>query len=157
MKFKCAECGSSDIKKIVAIYDQLKILKSSKSLGVGMGGGRLGIGAMGTTGVNAPLLLKKIKRKMPGGGPALWPGLVSVILCWAGFSVIFPFLQGNPGGEVPDETLFFWIWGIATGLFGAFWISAWYAFLKDDPKVKNRASRTWYCFSCGAFSIQKKK
>tara|TARA_B100000795_G_C22525789_1_gene333158 strand:- start:66 stop:533 length:468 start_codon:yes stop_codon:yes gene_type:complete len=155
MKFNCAECGSSDIKKIVAIYDQLKIHISSKSLGVGIGGGRLGIGAMGTTGVNAPLLLKKIKGRMPGGGPSLWPGLVAVIFSYSQFAFIFEFLP--PGGEVPNETQFYWIVGIVTGLIGAFWISAWYAVFKDEPKVKDRASRTWYCFDCGTFFVKKKK
>ena len=78
-------------------------------------------------------------------------------MCYAGLAVIFPALMPNSDGDVPDETLFYWIWAIATGLFGVFWISSWYAYLKTDPKVKERASRTWYCFSCGAFSVQKKK
>ena len=61
----CGNCKSRDLKQIGAVYDQLKVSSSGRAVGVGMSGGKLGVGAMGTSGISQPELVKKIERQLP--------------------------------------------------------------------------------------------
>ena len=139
----CGNCKSRDLKQIGAVYDQLKVRSSGRAVGVGMGGGRLGVGAMGTSGSSQPELVKKIERKLPKK-----MNIIKLVI----FGIL-TFLFYGP-------TFSYGIEGNAVGLIiGTIFLILTYVEFDNGKNYKknlDRSNRTWYCFSCGQFRIYKK-
>lgn len=148
---KCANCKSSDIKKLTAILNQnttsinLGTSLSGVMGSIGGGGNRvgIGIGKAGTSGDIKSKLVKKIENKIPKK-PSLWiVFILGFILFINGGEKLFY----NGDGDIVILILIFVLFFLS--------IRSYKKSLKDYETNLKKFNKQWYCFKCDSFLISK--
>lgn len=148
---KCANCKSSDIKKVTAILNQnttsinLGTSLSGVMGSIGGGGNRvgIGIGKAGTSGDIKSKLVKKIENRIPKK-PSLWiVFILGFILFITGGEKLFY----NGDGDIEVLLIILVLFFIS--------ITSYKKSIKNYETKLKKFNKQWYCFKCDSFLISK--
>jgi len=153
----CINCKSSDIKQITAAILQLtqETTSSTSTIAAGIvSGGKMGIGGAKSSGSSssAPILLKRLRNKFPTRSGKFVTVLYVFIFFFFLFLSVVPSSLSNIGQE--NNLLLIWVAYIIVIIFGYLFYKAFQSRRKYKSKL-DRCNRTWYCFSCGQYTIFK--
>jgi len=148
---KCANCKSSDIKKLTAILNQnTTSINLGTSLSgvmgpIGGGGNRvgIGIGKAGTSGDIKSKLVKKIENRIPKK-PSLW---IVFILGFIIFITGGEKLFYNSDGDIVVLLIILVLFFLS--------FRSYKKSLKDYETKLKKFNKQWYCFKCDSFLISK--
>ena len=145
MSGRSCNCGSSDMKSIKAISEQLEIKSRTTTVGGGFFGGKGGVGAARSYGNLSPGIIKKIQWRIPHK-----TGIFNILM-WIIISFLLLILAGAMLESLPEQM--------------PFWMGVWLvSLLVLIVKIVGRFRygkkydvyrRTWYCFDCGNFWVYK--
>ena len=135
----CYHCKSSQVKKISAIISQgTKNIELGHGI-VGIGASKKGLGIGGARGKTGgqikSALVKKLEKEKPEDG-------INILFFGIIFLIFAIFFSNTPA--------FYIVGGIAVVCFALFAIGR-----KTYPSELDRFNRTWYCYTCGDYSVTK--
>ena len=145
MSGRSCNCGSSDMKSIKAISEQLEIKSRTTTVGGGFFGGKGGVGAARSYGNLSPGIIKKIQWRIPHK-----TGIFNILM-WIIISFVLLILAGAMLESLPEQ-MPFWM--------GVWLVSLLVVIVKIVGRFRygkkyNEYRRTWYCFDCGNFWVYK--
>ena len=139
INIECPSCGSNDVVKSAAIYEQGTSESKGKTVGVGISRGGAGIGVASSSGVTKSLAAKK-------NAPVVnaWPGFAGVMafLIFMGVLIIF-------------EADFFVAMFVSVGLGIGAAILTYRLTRNEYLEEQSRYEKTWYCTRCAEKFIPK--
>lgn len=133
MAVQCSECGSDNVQRVSMAFESGISTVESKTRGVGLAGGGIGVGAAKTKGVQQSALSQRLSPPRKKG------------LKWAIISIIFGFIilgAASGGGKLLGLLLM-----VIGGLMGYMA----FRFNKSDyPALLNKWQSSFYCNVCGS-------
>jgi len=145
MSGRSCNCGSSDMKSIKAISEQLEIKSRTTTVGGGFFGGKGGVGAARSYGNLSPGIIKKIQWRIPHKtgifNILMWIIISFVVMVLAGATIE---IDGSPN-VILLGMLLVSLLVLIVKIVGRF----------RYGKKYDVYRRTWYCFDCGNFWVYK--